>query len=59
MRRIPLDELPACYTFVRITPTAGLPKRELSAWFMPENATQGEVVDVCDPRCADVGHGCP
>jgi UDP-2,3-diacylglucosamine pyrophosphatase LpxH len=58
MKIIRLDELPACYTFVRITPRSGVPKRELSAWFMPENASQGEVVDVCDSRCAQVGHGC-
>lgn len=60
MRRIPLDDLPACYTFVRIVPgDGGLPDISLQAWLMPEDAAAGEVVDVCDPRCADVGRGCP
>lgn len=58
LQELDLAELPACYTFVEISSSEGTPlHRELSAWHMDE-AGPGEIVDVCDPRCADVGHGC-
>ena len=58
LRVLPLDRLSACYSFVRVTGsmTGGL-ICEGQAWYMEEDSA-GEPIDVCDRRCADVGHGC-
>lgn len=59
LRDVELSELPACYTFVRLTKSSsGRLVRELSAWLMAESGS-GTEVGVCDPRCADVSHVCP
>lgn len=50
-----LDDLPACYTSVHISP-AGDP--EVRAWYMPEDAPAGRFVDPCRAPCPRVGHGC-
>ena len=58
LRNLGLETLPACYTFVTIVEAAnGGHTRELKAWYAPESEV-GQITDVCDPRCADVGHGC-
>ena len=58
LRQLSLDDLPPCYTFVRVTksPLRGI-ERELLAWYQ-EEGSDGMPVDVCDKRCANVGHGC-
>jgi hypothetical protein len=58
LRELDLSELPACYSFVKVSESSGRLLRELSAWHMPESGA-GTAVDVCDPKCANVGHGCP
>lgn len=58
LRELDLADLPACYSFVKVSESSGRLLREISAWHMPESGS-GTRVDVCDPKCANVGHGCP
>lgn len=58
LQKMALDELPACYTFVRVTESmSGSLQRELLAWHMEETGS-GKPIDPCHPACANVGNGC-
>jgi hypothetical protein len=51
LRQLPLDKLPACYTFVTIDYESSIPKPKLLAWHQEEDG-QGRVVDPEeDNRC--------
>ena len=58
LRRIPLSDLPACYTAVLVTDAGDDPQVQVKNWFMPESGARGEFVDPWDARCARLGSAC-
>jgi hypothetical protein len=50
LRQLPLDKLPACYTFVSVDYENGRPAPKLAAWHQEEDG-QGHVVDPEDDPC--------
>lgn len=58
MCSLKLDDLPPCYTAVRVTYSNGFPNPLVQNWFMGEHDTSGAFVDPWDSRCARVGKNC-
>lgn len=52
LSRLRHEDLASCYATVAITYAGQFPKAELKQWYMPEQATTGELLDGCTMRCS-------
>lgn len=58
LKKVPLEDLPACYTFVQIIETEGVPYPRVRAWVMKETDRRGHFADPCKSECPNVSHNC-
>jgi UDP-2,3-diacylglucosamine pyrophosphatase LpxH len=58
LNRIPLEELPACYSAVVVKYVGNSPRGTLRNWKMSESDASGTFVGECDPACARISNTC-
>jgi len=51
LRKIDLEELPPCYTFILVTYKNGGPEPEVLRWVMKESDDRGRIVSPRDKAC--------